>query len=56
MKLYFIQQVSVGPPTFMVSANAPERIHLSFKRYLANQLRAAFEFRGSPVRLFFKKR
>jgi GTP-binding protein len=56
IKLYFIQQAQVAPPLFVVSANSPEGVHVTYRRYLANQLRETFGYRGVPIRLVFKKR
>lgn len=54
VKLYYATQVSVKPPTFVVFTNRPEGIHFSYERYLANKLREAFEFTGTPLRLLFR--
>jgi GTPase len=56
LKIYYLTQVSVGPPTFAFFCNYPESIHFSYKRFLENQLRQTFEFDGSPLRLVFRKR
>jgi GTP-binding protein len=55
VKLYFMQQARVAPPTFVVSANAPERVHVTYPRYLINQLRQTFGFVGVPVKMSFRK-
>ncbi|MCM2356526.1 MAG: ribosome biogenesis GTPase Der [Geobacteraceae bacterium] len=54
VKLYYATQVGTRPPTFVVFSNRPEGIHFSYERYLANKLREAFGFTGTPLRLFFK--
>lgn len=54
IKLYYATQVSTRPPTFVVFTNRPEGIHFSYERYLANKLREAFGFTGTPLRLLFK--
>jgi GTP-binding protein len=51
VKLYFIQQPQARPPTFLLSVNFPEGVHFSYRRYLTNQLREAFELDGTPVRI-----
>ncbi|HZS39901.1 MAG TPA: ribosome biogenesis GTPase Der [Polyangia bacterium] len=51
VKLYFIQQPQSRPPTFLLSVNHPEGVHFSYRRYLANQLREAFDLDGTPVRI-----
>ena len=56
VKLYFIVQVGVRPPTFMVSVNYPKSIHFSYQRYVVNQLRKAFGFDGTPVRVIYRTR
>jgi GTP-binding protein len=56
IKLYYATQVSTRPPTFVVFANRTDAIHFSYERYLANRLREAFGFTGTPLRLLFKGR
>jgi len=56
VKLYFITQVAVRPPSFVVSVNHPESLHFSYKRYVVNQLREAFGFGGVPIRVFYRRR
>jgi GTP-binding protein len=56
VKFYFATQVAVKPPTFVVFTNAPEGIHFSYERYLTNQFREAFGFKGTPIRLLFRGR
>jgi GTP-binding protein len=56
VKFYYATQVGTRPPTFVAFTNRPEGIHFSYERYLLNQLREAFDFTGSPLRLFFKGR
>jgi GTP-binding protein len=56
VKFYFATQVAIKPPTFVVFTNAPEGIHFSYERYLANQFREAFTFKGTPIRLLFRGR
>jgi GTPase len=54
LKVYYVTQGGITPPTFIAFCNRPKDIHFSYERYLVNQLRAAADFSGSPVRLFFK--
>jgi len=54
--IYYATQLGVTPPTFLFFTNRPEGIHPSYRRYLSNQLRKSFEFRGTPIRLTFRKR
>jgi GTP-binding protein len=56
IKLYFIQQPQAKPPTFLLSVNYPEGVHFSYRRYLANQLREAFDLSGTPVRIVCRAR
>ena len=54
VKIFYATQTGVYPPVFTFFVNAPEGIHFSYERYLANKLREAFGFSGSPIRLFFR--
>jgi len=56
LKIYYATQTQVNPPTFVFFVNDPEALHFSYERYLENQLRAAFGFRGTGIRLFFRAR
>jgi GTPase len=56
VKLNYITQVSVAPPTFVISANFPQGIHFSYERYLMNRMRETFGFDGVPIRLQFRKK
>jgi GTP-binding protein len=56
LKIYYAAQVSVRPPTFLFFVNNPRFIHFSYRRYLENRLREAFDFNGVPLRLNFKPR
>jgi GTP-binding protein len=56
IRIYYVTQVRVGPPTFLFFCNYPESIHFSYRRFLENRLRETFDFGGSPLRLVFKKR
>ncbi|MFO7952400.1 MAG: ribosome biogenesis GTPase Der [Bacillota bacterium] len=56
VRIYYTTQPSIKPPTFVFFANAPELIHFSYKRYLENRLREAFDFSGTPLVIKFKKR
>ncbi len=49
LKIYYITQVSVKPPTFILFVNDTELLHFSYKRYIENQLREAFGFSGTPI-------
>jgi GTP-binding protein len=56
LKLFYITQVAVDPPTFVVKVNDPELAHFGFRRYLENRLRDRFGFTGTPIRLYFRPR
>ncbi len=56
LKFFYVTQVSVRPPTFVIFANKAEGIHFSYERYLTNCMRQAFGFVGCPIRLRFKDR
>ncbi len=56
LKLFYITQTAVRPPTFLVFVNKAEGVHFSYQRYLGNKIREAFGFEGSPIRLQFKDR
>jgi GTP-binding protein len=51
IKLKYITQASVKPPTFILFTNASSQLHFSHRRYLENQLRSYFGFEGSPLRV-----
>lgn len=55
-KFYYLSQVSVSPPEFVLFSNMPaSAIHFSFKRFVTNTLRTEFGFSGSPIKLHFKQ-
>lgn len=56
IKLNYITQVKVKPPTFILFTNFPEGIHFSYERYLINQIRETYGFEGVPLRLQFIKK
>jgi GTP-binding protein len=51
VKLYYITQANIRPPTFFVSTNVPKAIGFPYRRYLVNQLRQVYGFEGAPLRL-----
>lgn len=51
LRIYYMTQVSVKPPTFVLFVNDTELLHFSYKRYLENQLRDAFGFVGTPIQI-----
>ena len=56
LKIYYASQVTIDPPTFVFHVNDPELLHFSYARYLENQIRAAYPFSGTPLRVSFRKR
>jgi GTP-binding protein len=55
-RLFFITQAETCPPLFVIVASAPEKIHFSYQRYVANQIRKTFGLEGVPVRVKYKER
>ncbi len=56
LKIFYANQVAVCPPTFVLFSNDPQYLHFSYKRYLENRLREAFEFEGTPIHIICRKR
>ena len=56
LKLYYITQVSVKPPTFVIFVNDKELMHFSYTRYIENKIREAFGFRGTPLKFIIRER
>ena len=56
LKIYYMTQTSVAPPTFVMFCNNAELFHFSYQRYIENCLRTTFGFRGTPVRLVVRQK
>jgi len=56
LKIYYMTQTSVAPPTFVLFCNNAELFHFSYQRYIENCLRTTFGFRGTPVRLVVRQK
>ena len=56
LKLYYMTQVSVKPPTFVIFVNDKELMHFSYTRYLENRIRDAFGFRGTALKFIIRER
>jgi len=56
LKLFYITQVSVKPPTFVIFVNDKELMHFSYTRYIENRIRDAFGFRGTPLHFIIRER
>jgi GTP-binding protein len=54
VRLYYITQASVAPPTFVVMTNSPDDVHFSYQRYVVNQIRQRFGFKGTPIRVRYR--
>ena len=56
LKIYYMTQVAVKPPTFVAFVNDKELMHFSYTRYLENQIRSAFGFKGTPLKFIVRER
>ncbi len=56
LRVYYATQTSVNPPTFVFFVNDPQAVHFGYERYLENQLRHAFSFKGTAIRIHFRAR
>jgi GTPase len=56
LKVFYATQTQVNPPTFVFFVNDPQAVHFGYERYLENQLREAFSFRGTAIRILFRAR
>lgn len=56
LRLYYITQASVKPPTFVIFVNDKELMHFSYTRYIENQIREAFGFKGTPLKFIIRER
>ncbi len=56
LKIYYMTQASVAPPTFVIFANSIELFHFSYQRYLENCIRDTFGFRGTPIKIIIRER
>ncbi|NHM29113.1 ribosome biogenesis GTPase Der [Neobacillus terrae] len=56
LKIYYVTQVAIKPPTFVVFVNEPELMHFSYERFLENRIRDAFGFEGTPIKLYARER
>ena len=56
LKIFYANQVSICPPTFVLFVNDPQYMHFSYKRYLENRLRDSFGFEGTPIHIICRKR
>lgn len=56
LKIYYMTQVSVCPPTFVIFCNDMELFHFSYQRYIENTLRSVFDFSGTPIKIVIRER
>ena len=49
IRIFYMTQAAVAPPTFVLFADREVKLHFSFVRFLENQIREAFDFKGSPI-------
>lgn len=56
LKIFYVTQVSSRPPVFIFFVNDPNTLHFSYERYLENQLRENFDFRGTGIKMQFRER
>ena len=56
LKVYYMTQASVKPPSFILFINNMELMHYSYERYLENQIRKSFGFEGTPIRFILREK
>jgi GTP-binding protein len=56
LKVMYATQAETSPPTFVLFVNDPALVHFSYRRYLENQIRDAFDFEGTGIQIVFRKR
>jgi len=56
LKIYYMTQVDVRPPTFVIFCNEAELFHFSYQRYIENQVREVFGFNGTPIRFVIRQK
>ncbi len=55
-KIYYATQVAVQPPCFVLSCNDPKLLHFSYERFIENEMRRAFDFEGTPIKIIARKK
>ncbi|MBR4162316.1 MAG: GTP-binding protein, partial [Solobacterium sp.] len=55
-KIYYVTQVAVQPPCFVLSCNDPKLLHFSYQRFIENEMRRAFDFEGTPIKIIARKK
>ena len=56
LKIYYMTQAAIKPPTFVCFCNSAELFHFSYQRYLENQIRETYDLTGTPIRLLIRER
>ena len=56
LKVFYMTQVAVKPPTFVIFVNEKKLMHFSYQRYLENRVRDAFGFKGTAIRFIIRER
>ena len=56
LKIYYMTQIGVKPPTFVIFCNKAELFHFSYQRYIENCLRTTFGFKGTPIKLIIREK
>ncbi|HWI48341.1 MAG TPA: ribosome biogenesis GTPase Der [Rummeliibacillus sp.] len=56
LRIYYVTQVAIKPPTFVVFVNDPELMHFTYERFLLNRIRETFDFEGTPIKLITRAR
>ena len=56
LRLYYITQVAVKPPTFVIFVNDKQLMHFSYTRYIENKIRDTFGFKGTPLHFIIRER
>ena len=56
LKILYMTQIGVKPPTFAIFVNSKKLFHFSYERYIVNKLRQEFGFKGTPIRMFVRER
>ena len=56
LKIYYMTQISVAPPTFVIFCNDAELFHFSYQRYIENCLRNTFGFNGTPIKIIIREK
>ena len=56
LKIYYMTQIGIKPPTFVIFCNNAELFHFSYQRYIENCLRSTFGFKGTPIKLIIREK